>query len=72
MKFKKQTGKWKIQNYPKQYVVKEKKILCNYSIGLHEFLGDRHKVKVLMNMKAIQTPGTSKNKRLFKRVFGVK
>lgn len=34
--------------------------------------GDRHKVNVLMNMKAIQTPDTSENKRLFKRVFGVK
>lgn len=45
--------------------------LCNRSIGLHEFLEDRHEGKVSMSMKAIQTLGTSKHKRLFKGYLGL-
>lgn len=47
----KQIGKRKIQVYQEQDVVVKKKIRCNYTIGLHEFLEDRHKVNVSMKMK---------------------
>lgn len=51
----------KKQNYPKQDDQKKKNNnnknidLCNYSIGLHVLLEDRHEGNVSMSMKAIQT-----------------